>query len=90
MRIWTVLFVLLGVVVLIFVFGPAYSRYSLTLAKIRQVSKEVRLLRKENAYLKESLERLRNDPSALEELARREYRMGRPGEIVYVVAPEED
>ncbi len=90
MRIWTILFVLVTVAILIFVFGPAYSRYSLTLAKIRRVSKEVKLLRKENAYLRESLERLRNDPSALEEFARREYHMGRPGEIVYVVAPEKD
>lgn len=39
----------------------------------------------ENARLREEAQRLRDDPSAIEELARRELGLIRPGEKVFIV-----
>jgi cell division protein FtsB len=41
--------------------------------------------RAENARLKDEASRLRNDPSAIEELARRELGLIRPGEKVFII-----
>lgn len=42
-------------------------------------------LRAENARLREEARRLREDPSAIEELARRELGLIRPGELLLIV-----
>jgi cell division protein FtsB len=41
--------------------------------------------RTENARLRETVRRLREDPSAIEEIARRELGLIRPGERVFIV-----
>jgi cell division protein FtsB len=41
--------------------------------------------RAENAHLREEARRLREDPSAIEEIARRELGLIRPGERVFIV-----
>ena len=41
--------------------------------------------RAENARLKDQADRLRNDPGAIEELARRELGLIRPGEKVFII-----
>ena len=41
--------------------------------------------RAENARLRERIERLKNDPAAIEELARGELGLMRPGEKVFIV-----
>jgi cell division protein FtsB len=47
-------------------------------------------LRSENAVLRAQARRLREDPEAIEEIARRDLRLAAPGEIVFIVrdAPE--
>lgn len=42
-------------------------------------------LRSENARLREAARRLKEDPTAVEELARRELGLIRPGEVLFVV-----
>jgi len=49
----------------------------LTLAAARQ--------RAENAHLREEARRLREDPAAIEEIARRDLGLIRPGEKVFIV-----
>jgi cell division protein FtsB len=41
--------------------------------------------RAENARLRERIDRLKNDPAAIEELARGELGLMRPGEKVFIV-----
>jgi cell division protein FtsB len=42
-------------------------------------------LRAENARLREEVQRLRSDPNTLEEVARRELGLIRPGEKVFII-----
>jgi cell division protein FtsB len=45
----------------------------------------LRQLREENRQIQEQLQRLKDDPSALEEAARSELRLGKPGETMVVI-----
>jgi cell division protein FtsB len=42
-------------------------------------------LRQENARLREEVRRLREDPQAIEEIARRELGLIRPGELLFII-----
>jgi cell division protein FtsB len=50
-----------------------------------ELSASIQSLRFENARLREAARRLKEDPSAVEELARRELGLIRPGEVLFVV-----
>lgn len=50
-----------------------------------ELSASIARLRAENARLREEARHLREDPSAIEELARRELGLIRPGEKVFIV-----
>ncbi|MEO6803483.1 MAG: septum formation initiator family protein [Granulicella sp.] len=54
------------------------------------LDKELGTLGHENDLLKSHVERLQNDPSAIEHQAREELHYARPGEVIYTlpVAPE--
>ena len=45
----------------------------------------IKLLSSENAQLREEARRLREDPTAIEELARRELGLIKPGEKVFII-----
>ena len=50
-----------------------------------ELSAEISRQRAENAFLREQVRRLTEDPSAIEELARRELGLIRPGERVFII-----
>jgi cell division protein FtsB len=50
-----------------------------------ELSASIERQRTENARLREEARRLRDDPSAIEELARRELGLIRPGEKVFII-----
>jgi cell division protein FtsB len=50
-----------------------------------QLSAEISRQRAENARLREQVRRLTEDPSAIEEIARRELGLIRPGERVFII-----
>ena len=50
-----------------------------------ELSASIERQRTENARLRETVRRLREDPSAIEEIARRELGLIRPGERVFIV-----
>ena len=52
----------------------------------RQLAESVAQLRRENRQLALQADRLRHDPSAIEELARRELGLIRPGEQLFIIA----
>jgi len=47
----------------------------------------IKELEKENETLKIEIEKLKKDPLYIEEIARKELKMTRPGEIIYRVVP---
>jgi cell division protein FtsB len=49
---------------------------------------ELRSLERENAKLKGHVERLQNDPDAIEHQAREELHYTRPGEVIYTLPAE--
>ena len=51
----------------------------------RTVEAEVAAAREENVRLREEARRLREDPSAIEEIARRELGLIKPGEKLFIV-----
>lgn len=57
-------------------------------AELGQLEREVQVLERENRALREQVAQL-HDPRYLEELARRCLGMVRPGEIAFVVVPED-
>jgi cell division protein FtsB len=65
------------------------ERGLLAVVRIRQqyheLAAEVARARAENARLREQARRLREDPAAIEEIARRELGLIRPGETLFIV-----
>jgi len=49
---------------------------------------ELRTLERENEQLRGHVERLQNDPDAIEHQAREELHYTRPGEVIYTLPPE--
>lgn len=56
----------------------------------RQAAASLETLRHENARLREDVRRLREDPSAIESLAREELGLIRPGEILFIIKDKTD
>jgi cell division protein FtsB len=51
----------------------------------RELTASIERIRSENAQLREQARRLREDPSAIESLAREELGLIRPGEMLFIV-----
>jgi len=51
----------------------------------RELTASIERLRAENAELREQARRLREDPSTIESLARKELGLIRPGELLFIV-----
>ena len=56
--------------------------------EIQALTAEIENLRQENRQLGQTIQDLRSNPEAIEELARERLRMGRPGEVI-ITLPEE-
>jgi cell division protein FtsB len=55
-----------------------------------ELSREVRELERHNLELEALIEALRNDPEAIERVAREELGYARPGEEIYLFPPEKE
>jgi cell division protein FtsB len=54
----------------------------------QQLARSLDDLRRENARLRDQVRRLRDDPAAIESLAREELGLVKPGEIVFILKDE--
>lgn len=54
----------------------------------REVAASLDALRRENARLRENVRRLRDDPGAIESLAREQLGLIRPGEVLFIIKDE--
>ena len=57
--------------------------------QIQALDEEVQRLKEDNRRLAQKIQGLRSDPQAIEELAREQLRLARPGEVVVTLPPEE-
>ena len=55
--------------------------------RIQELSQQIDELKQENQRLNERIENLRSDPSTIEEAAREQLHLGRPGEVVVTLSP---
>jgi cell division protein FtsB len=51
----------------------------------RHLADQVAAIRAENARLRDEMQRLRDDPAAIEEIARRDLGLIRPGEKLFII-----
>ena len=54
----------------------------------RDVAASLESLRRENSRLREHVRRLRDDPGAIESLAREQLGLIRPGEVLFIIKDE--
>lgn len=54
----------------------------------QSLDRQLQSLQRENELLKEHVERLQNDPNAIEHQAREELHYTRPGEVIYTLPPK--
>ena len=54
-------------------------------AEDRQLRREIDDLQKENLHLRERVDRLKNDPDAIEHEAREKLHYAKPGEVIYTL-----
>lgn len=57
--------------------------------ELEALQQKIQQLQQENEQLARQIKALRSDPKAIEQLAREQMRMARPGEIIYTL-PEKD
>ena len=80
---------LVAIGIIVMVEGLVGDKGLLTMLKARQqfraLEASIGASRTENARLREEARRLKEDPSAIEELARRELGMIKPGEKLFIV-----
>jgi cell division protein FtsB len=61
--------------------------------RIQALSEQIEQLKAENVQVTERIQNLRSDPAAIEELAREQLHLGRPGEMIVAIpesSPEEE
>jgi len=61
--------------------------------RIQALSEEIDQLKAENVQITDRIQNLRSDPAAIEELAREQLHLGRPGEMIVAIpesSPEEE
>jgi cell division protein FtsB len=82
---WLFLFVATAIVIDAMVGDRGLIAMQRARQEYRELAAAISRQRAENAALREEIRRLNDDPSAIEEIARRELGLIRPGEKVFIV-----
>ena len=59
------------------------------IGQIEELKNQIDQLKEENQHLTERIQNLRSNPSAIEEMAREQLHLGRPGEVVVTLQPRQ-
>lgn len=78
----------LGIIILLIIFLPRYSRYQELRARNKSLLADIERLKVENEELARQIDRLENDPFYIEKKARDKMGIGKKGEIRYRVIYE--
>jgi cell division protein FtsB len=54
----------------------------------KQLKQEIQSLQEENGHLRQHVDRLKNDPGAIEHEAREKLHYAKPGEVIYTLPPD--
>lgn len=76
------IYILVAVFVLGAIFLPGFSKLQELKEENRNLGKRVEILKKANKELREEKEKLENDPTYIEKIAREKLGMARKGEII--------
>ena len=84
------IFFIFGVLLLLVLFGGSYNVFSLwsLYQQKKALSLEVEKLRVENQILADQIRSLKEDPEAIEKVARENIGMAGKGETIYRILPE--
>lgn len=74
-------------IVLLAVFIPGYSRLQKLNNLNQDLTGRIEKLKIENTRLTEELDRLKQDPLYLEEIARKKMPLSKKGEVIYKITP---
>ena len=77
-----VIYIAIALFVIIAIFLPGFSRLQELKEENRNLERRLEILKKANKELKEEKERLENDPTYVEKIAREKLGMARKGEII--------
>lgn len=55
----------------------------------KQLNQEIQSLQQENGHLRQHVDRLKNDPNAIEHEAREKLHYAKPGEVIYTLPPDQ-
>ncbi|HWP86141.1 MAG TPA: septum formation initiator family protein [Terriglobia bacterium] len=80
-------FVLLAILINEVAGKSGYVSRQEQLRRIEALSREIEQLRQQNQSLTQRIHELRSDPEAIEEIAREQLHLARPGEIVVALPP---
>ena len=76
------IFILVIITILVVIFFPGFSRLQQLKEENRNLEKRIEILKRTNKELKKEKEKLENDPSYVEKIAREKLGMVRKGEII--------
>lgn len=80
-----IVYVLIGIGLIATFFGnPAFRTLLKQYSTVKELEKQLNDIREENFRLRRQLYSLKHDPLMIEEVARRELKMIKPGEIIYL------
>lgn len=88
MRISIFLWGCIFLLILVGMFGSAYAKYSRLKGYLFRTREEIRRIERVNEQLRIKIKQLSENTAALDEVARYKYRMGRPGEVIYILDTE--
>ncbi len=84
----TSLWILLGFVLLTFLYFPSYSKYLKLKRQEERLSQDIIDLKTKIEGLKKEEALIQHDPAYLEHVMRKELGLVKPGEVVYKLVPE--
>lgn len=83
-------YLLLGILALLIIFLPGYSRLQQLKEKNRLLNEQIKRLSRENEELAYQVSRLKDDPFYIEKKARDKMGIGKRGEVRYKVIYESE
>lgn len=85
--------VIVGIVLMLFVFlrgNYGFIKYVQLLKQKRELTKDIENLKAQSETLKKEINQLLYDYSYIEKIVREKYKMGKTGEKIYFLIPQQD
>ena len=88
MKRWTVFYIIISLIAVLFIFGPSYSKYHRLRGQLASLNSDITRLKTQNKELAKRIQQIQENAGVLEDIARRKYRMGSPGETIYIISSD--